>query len=111
MDRSYRPSRVCQMRGSTDEETAAYTITYVRIAEEGVRSRWYAIDGRPLVYSIADAGEPWPFLSLIPRPVNNNRLPLNVRQIHETPETAVVGIVPVVPHDEHFSLGNGDRPR
>ena len=34
----YRPPRVCQIRGSTDEGTGAYTMTYARIAEEGVRS-------------------------------------------------------------------------
>ena len=33
-----RFARVRQIRGSTDEATAAYIVTYVRIAEEGVRS-------------------------------------------------------------------------
>ncbi len=55
MSHSYRASRVCQIRGATEETTAAYMGTYVRIAEEGVRSRrsraksrdrWRAIDGR-----------------------------------------------------------------
>ena len=36
MSIDYRPSRVHQIRGSTDEATGAYTMTYVRIAEEGV---------------------------------------------------------------------------
>ena len=34
----FRFPRVRQMRGSTDEGTAAYMVTYVRIPEEGVRS-------------------------------------------------------------------------
>jgi hypothetical protein len=41
-----RFARVRQIRGSTDEATVAYTMTYVRIAEEGVRSRWRAIANR-----------------------------------------------------------------
>jgi len=45
---AYRPSRVYQIRGATEEATAAYMGTYVRTDEEGVRSRWCAIDGRPL---------------------------------------------------------------
>ena len=50
-----RFARVRQIRGSTDEATAAYTMTYVRIPEEGVRSRWRAIVSRykPLILQIA----------------------------------------------------------
>ena len=46
--------RVRQMRGSTDEGTGAYTVTYVRIPEEGVRSRWRSIASRitPNYYEI-----------------------------------------------------------
>ena len=40
------------MRGSIDEATGAYTISYVRIAEEKVRSRWGVIDGRPQTIEI-----------------------------------------------------------
>ena len=58
MDHAYRSSRVGQIRGSTDEVTAAYTISYVRIAEEKVRSRWCAIDGRTLTLEVVGYSEP-----------------------------------------------------
>ena len=69
MDRSYRPFRVCQIRGSIDEATAAYTASYVRIAEDRVRRRWRALDGRNL---------PPPFISgdyAEPQECSNQRRP------------------------------------
>ena len=54
MERAYRPSRVCQIRGSIDEVTGAYTISYVRIAEEKVRSRWCATDGRTQILEVVE---------------------------------------------------------
>jgi len=55
------PSRALSREGSraTEEATAAYMGTYVRIAEEGVRSRWCAIDGRPLTLEeVEDCPDP-----------------------------------------------------
>lgn len=44
----------------------------------------------------------------IPRPVYDKRFAEDVPLVDESPETAVMAVVPVVSHDKHLSFGDGN---
>src|SRR5437667_5907834 len=64
---------------------------------------------KPSMDQPADPLPSHPAVLAVPRPVDDERLPLHVVERHEAPEAAVVATVAVVAHDEH--LVGRDRHR
>src|SRR5581483_10970395 len=55
---------------------------------------------------VPDALPAHPAIRAVPRPVDDDRLALDVRERHGAPEARVVALIAVVPHHEHRALGD-----